>query len=609
MNSNPYNLLIYAVIGLLTILSVRLFDLQVVKVKVLSEIADGNSVRDRRVLPVRGSIYDRDSILLVHNVPTYTITLTPRYFEDSTTGVLGKHLAIPDSMVTSRLKEARQWNKWRPSPAFSNVTFEQYSRILEDSYLLTGVGTQVQQRRDYPTGVNASHALGYLGEITKEELVSSETNPVLNYGQGDLRGQSGIELGYEELLRGIPGKERYWVNVNGLEVKKYGKRLSDRQPRGNHDIYLTLDHRVQALAESLFVNKRGAVVALDPNDGGIIALMSKPDYSLDSLSINRNEYWQSLVNHKEQPLYNRATMNLMPPGSTWKPLMALFGMSHDLVHPEESIYCGGYHPIGRGRIFRCLSAHGNQTVVEAIKNSCNTFFFELARRMNLTDLKKYVTRFGFGIQDSTYRFEQTAGLIPDSAYYNRTRNYWTKTSTMNLGVGQGDMGVTPLQLARYTAALANGGTLYTPHMVAYLSESDTGNKKILPDRTEGVQLDIDPTHLRRVREGMRLVMEQGTGYMAQIPGIPSAGKTGTAQAPGNLTDHSVFIMFAPFEKPEIALAVQCENTGDGSQCAAPIASLLAEQYLKGEVPSSWRAEIRKRRALSATSQSLIPQTK
>ncbi len=607
---NRYTLLNGAVFCVLAALGFQLFLLQVANQQDLSEIARGNALRNIRMMPARGSIYDRNGTLLVYNVPTYTITLTPRYFNEASVPLLAKHLEVADSVVSIRLKEANEYNQYRPSPSFSNVSFKQYSRVIEDSYRLPGVGVEVTQRRHYPTNARASHALGYMGEITRQELIAieNELDSTL-YRQGDLLGRTGIERGYESWLRGIPGIARRWVNVYGLEVMAYAEGRSDEQPRGNHDIHLAMDHQVQELAESLFVNKRGAVVALDPNSGGIIALVSKPDYPLDLFSEEvHNESWQTLLNQQEQPLYNRATMNLMPPGSTWKPFMALFGLSEGLLGPQGSnatIYCGGYHPIGRGKIFRCLGVHGPQTVVDAIKNSCNTFFFELARRMDLTAFKEFATHLGFGVETPTDIREQTSGLIPDTSYFNRTQRGWTQSSLMSIGVGQGDMGVTPLQLARYAATIANGGTLYSPHMVSHLLNQKTGDLIKAPGLSEPVHLKIDTSYVNLVRKGMRLVMEEGTGRMAQIPDIPSGGKTGTAQAPRAMIDHSVFIMFAPYDDPQIALAVQCENTGDGSHCAAPIASLLAEQYLKGEIPPSWRTDIRMERALSAVSQPLI----
>ena len=610
MTDHRYWLFTFAIGGALLILSLQLFRLQITEQQDLSSIARGNALRDIRIIPARGSIYDRNGTLMVDNHPTYTITLTPRNFDRAQIPLLADHLGVEDSIVTQQLEEAQAWNPYRPSPSFSNVPFERYARILEDAYRLKGVGWETGQQRHYSTNARASHILGYTGEITKAELSAGSyaSADTALYRQGDILGRTGIEKGYEPWLRGVPGVARSWVNVHGLEVMKYAQGQSDQPPRQVYDIHLALDHRVQTLAESLFVNKRGAAVALDPNTGGIIALVSKPDYPLELFSGDLSpQAWQVLNVHPDTPLYNRASMNLMPPGSTWKPFMALLALSEGLLGDrgaEATIFCNGYHPVGQGRFFRCLGSYGHQTVLEAIKNSCNTFFFELAARMDLSVFKQYANRFGFGVETPTDIREQTAGLIPDSAYFNNTRSYWGKGDGMNLGVGQGDMGVTPLQLAKYTAALANGGTLHAPRMVSYLVNTQTGEKMDPPGLPDPTPLGIDTAYVNLVRRGMRLVMEEGTGRASQIPDIPSAGKTGTAQAPRNLRDHSVFIMFAPFDDPQIALAVQCENTGDGSRCAAPIGSLMAEQYLKGEIPSSWRTDVRMDRAMTAISQPL-----
>ena len=597
------------VISLVLILTLQLFRLQVIEQRDYSEIAHGNALRNIRVLPARGSVYDRNGSVLVHNLPKYTITITPKYFDEAYISRLSQHLGVEDSVVAQRLESARNRNPYQPSPAFSNVSFEQYSRVIEDSYLLPGVGAVINQRRHYPSDASMSHALGYLGEINRDELhtMGVDADSAL-YRQGDYLGRTGIERSYEPWLRGVPGIARRWINVHGVEVMAYASGQGDQKPREYYDVHLGLDSHVQTLAESLFVNKRGAVVALDPNDGSMIAMVSQPDYSLELFDDGvHNDSWMTLVNHIDKPLYNRATMNFMPPGSTWKPFMALFALSEGLLGEyghEATIACKGYHPIGGGKVFRCLGEHGSINVLDAIKYSCNTFFFEIARRMDIMAFHDYANLFGFGTQAPIDIQEQTSGLIPDSSYFDSLPDYLQRTSMMNMGVGQGDMGVTPLQLARYVSAIANGGTLYPSHLVTHLANPETGETVDVPNLPDPVHLPIDTLHLNLVRLGMRLVMEEGTGVMAQIPGIPSGGKTGTAQAPGAMSDHSVFIMFAPYDDPKIALAVQCENTGDGSQCAAPIASLLAEQYLKGEIPPSWRKDIRVKRALSATSELL-----
>ena len=596
---------IAAILLSIGLLAGRLFGLQIIGRGDAQEVSRGNALRTLRLLPARGAIYDRHGVLMVHNEPSYAITLTPRYFVEDKTALLARHLGVEDSVVEAKLAEAREWTPYRPSISFTDVPFERYSRIQEDLFRLPGVDDEISQKRRYLSDARASHALGYISEITREELDIQEQPRF--YTQGDLLGRTGVERSYETYLRGIPGSALRVVNVHGLEVKPYLDGKGDVAPVSGYDIHLAMDAGVQALAESLFVNKRGAAVALDVATGGVLVLHSAPDFDLGLFTggINQPE-WRAIVDHSDKLLYNRVSMNQMPPGSTWKPLMALMSLDAGLIAPtgpNSTVFCGGYHPLGGGHIFRCLGVHGSQDVVQALENSCNTFFFEMARRMDLGTFRRYANSFGFGQRAPSDIREQTTGLIPDSAYFNDRYATWGMGTLMNLGVGQGDMGVTPLQLVRYIAAVANGGWLHEPRLVSFLANPATGDT--IHFAPEPVHIPVDTAYFSLVRQGLKRVMETGTGRAMQIPGIASGGKTGTAQAPMGMTDHSVFVMFAPYEEPRIAVAVQCENTGSSGMCAAPIASLLAERYLKGAVPESPSKSLRLGRAMMASSQALL----
>ncbi|NBC17202.1 MAG: penicillin-binding protein 2 [Bacteroidetes bacterium] len=594
--------IIVAVMGILTL---RLGQLQILDRDDFTEESQSNAIREVRVPPARGAIFDRDGRLMVSNQPSYNILITPRYFDESAIPLLADLLAVPDSVVVHELREAREWSGFQPSRAFTEVPFGVFSRVQEHQYRLPGVTYEIVEQRSYLSEANASHALGYIREISDAELERRED---ANYRPGDLIGKTGVERRYEEPLRGEPGSEFKLVNVHGREIKSYQDGAQDTPPTSGYNLYLGMDERVQALAESLFVGKRGAAVALDPKTGGIIALVSEPDFdpALFSESVDQAT-WNYLNNSPEKPLYNRATMNQMPPGSTWKPFMALMSLQEGTINlsgPKSTVHCPGYHPLGGGRFFRCMDVHGTQTVISAIQNSCNTFFFEMMMRTDVDTFSRYAHAFGFGERAPTDIGEQTPGIIPDSSYFDRVYpSGWTAGYSINLGIGQGDMGVTPLQLARYVAAIGNKGTLHPPHLVQRMVHPETGAVE-RPDLPPSERLAIDARYFDAVREGMRRVMEQGTGRLAQIPGIPSGGKTGTAQASGGRKDHSLFVMFAPWDDPEIAVAVQCENAGFGGQCAAPIASLMAELYLKGEIPDTPAKEIRMRRALTARSESI-----
>jgi penicillin-binding protein 2 len=521
---------------------------------------------------------------MVDNEFTYTITITPRFFDEAQVGLLAELLGVPDTTVENRLAEALAWSAFRPSPAFREVPFEIFSRLQENAHRLPGVWYDEEQKRRYLTPAHATHILGYAREITRGELERQETP---DYRQGDLIGKSGIEKSYEPFLRGTLGSELKLVNVHGLEVGGYRSGAADLHPTSGYDLHLALDSRLQAFAESLFVNKRGAVVAMDPNNGEILTMVSMPDLDPDvfARSMTASE-WHSLTASEVSPMFNRATMSMMPPGSTWKPFMALLALQEGLITPDQKVYCAGGHPIGRGIRFKCLGVHGYVDISTAILKSCNTFFFEMMRRADVNTFRRYATAFGFGALAPSDIGEQSTGLIPDSSYYNRVYpRGWTVGYSMNLGIGQGDMGVTAMQLARYASALATRGTLAVPHLVRYLHHPET-DSVIVPPLEPARTIPVDSIYFDIVRNSMHRIMESGPGMFFQVPGVSSAGKTGTAQAPGDKKSHSLFIMFAPFEAPRVAIAVIVENAGAGATQAGPIASLMAERYLKGRISSA-----------------------
>jgi len=282
---------------------------------------------------------------------------------------------------------------------------------------------------------------------------------------------------------------------------------------------------------------------------------------------------------------------MQPPGSTWKPFMALMALQEGTLKTEEKIFCPGYHPLGGGRMFRCMHRDGAIEVVTAIQRSCNTFFFELMYRTDVNTYQRYAHMFGFGERALSDVSEQTPGLIPDSSYFNRMfgKTGWGAGTTINLGIGQGNMGATPFELARYMGIVAARGHKPTSHLIRNLRNAETG-ETIVPTLPAPSDLPIKDEYFDLVRLGMRRVMEAGTGRSLQIPGIPSGGKTGTAQAPGVARkDNSVFIMFAPYDNPRIAIAVQVENAGFGAAAAGPIATLMAERYLTGTITPARRA--------------------
>jgi len=384
------------------------------------------------------------------------------------------------------------------------------------------------------------------------------------------------------------------INIRGHVVADYLDGRENQPAKSGMDLHLTIDADLQAFAESLFVGKRGGVIAMDPHSGEVLALHSAPDFDLDPFTGTVDPaYWDSLRTHPKDPLFNRVTQSVMAPGSTFKPLVALLALEEGTINRRSTVHCDGGHPIGGGNFFTCLGEHGNVDVIEAIKVSCNTFFFEMMNRIDVNSLNRIARRFGFAQAPflDIAAGSVAAGHIPDSTWYDETygtrreqlrglRDGWTQGYVMNLGVGQGEVQVSLLQLSRYMAAIANGGTMVTPHLVRRMEDAESGEVD-LPDLPDPTRIEVNPVYFDVVREGMRQVVADHSFWL-DIPGIESFGKTGSAENQRE-EDNSWFIVAAPADDPQIVVAVLAESAGYGSTTAGPIGSFIAERYLKGQV--------------------------
>ncbi len=570
--------LVTVILGILTL---RLGKLQIVERSNHTGQSVNNAVREWRVQPPRGRFYDRNGVLMVDNEPRFTLFVTPRYFDEETIPLVSRLLEQPDSLIESRYRAAAK-NPFRRAPLQADISFEELSRVLEQRSHLPGIDYEITQKRQYHTDANMTHALGYVREISESALEEFSEE---GYVWGDPFGQGGLERQYEREVRGVPGSDFKMINIKGQVVAEYLDGSQDRPAKNGLDLNLTIDADLQAFAESLFVNKRGGALALDPRNGEILAMVSAPDYDLEMFTHRLDpQVWDSINAHPDKPMFNRVTQSKFMPGSTFKPLVALLALGVGEIDEHTTVHCPGYHPLGRGLRYKCLETHGSINVVEAIRYSCNTFFFEMMRRIDVNSLNRLTTTLGFGSRPylDIAAGEVERGNVPDSTYYNERFpgiGGWGQGHVMNLGVGQGEMEVTVVQLARYMAAIANGGTLVTPHFVRSMIDPETG-EEIIPEYPEPVTLDLNETYLELLRKGMRQVMEE-TSWWLEIPGIPAIGKTGSAQNSRGDEDDSVFIMSAPAENPEIAIAVFVENAGYGSGAAGRTASFMAERYLKG----------------------------
>lgn len=570
---------LYIIVSLLFMLLIgRLIQLQWIYREDYGQQAEENSVRYIPKEPIRGYMYDRKGRLVVDNRPSFTVTVMPYEFNDGSLPYLASLLKLDPSDVRERINAGAKYSKFVPVRIKRDVDTRTIAALEENRERLPGVDYQIESMRMYASRAFASHILGYTKEVSETQLKQLDPE---QYAQGDIVGASGIEARYEWAIRGLKGADYSTVNARGQVVGKFEGGSKDRPAIDGKNLHLTLDFDLQEFAESLFTGQRGALVAVDPTDGGVLAFVSKPDYDLAYLSgVTPKEFWRRINNDPDRPLFNRASLTRYPPGSTFKMVLAIAALEKGIVTPNTRMQCTGGFLFGN-KLFKDLHVHGSVNVVDAIHHSCNVFFYKLMLQVGLDTWSEYGAQFGFGEPTGLDISEESAGLLPTTAYMNRRygEKGWTRGFLVSLGIGQGELGVTPIQMACYAMALANKGTYYQPHTVTQLVDSVNKTVQTLPAQVKR-EIRLTEKTWELVREGMRRVVEErgGTAAGARVKGIQSAGKTGTAQNPHG-DDHAWYVGFAPFDEPRIAIAVLVENAGFGGAKAAPIAGKCIERYL------------------------------
>ena len=582
----------YAIIALMALLYIaRLYQLQLIYSDEYGRKSEENSIRTIPKEPVRGTIFDRTGALVVDNRPAFTVTLMPFEFDKRNTGYLSTLLSVDPEFIHDRLKKGEAYSRFAPVKIKRDVDFRALSSIEENRERLPGVDYQVESKRYYTSHAFAAHILGYTKEISETQMKALGTD----YAQGDVVGSSGLEAQYESTLRGQKGAEFSMVNARGQVIARVDRGKSDVPAVEGNDLVLTMDFGLQAFAESLMAGRRGAIVAVDPRDGGVLAMVSKPDYDLSLFSgVTPPELWRALNGDEAAPLFNRATLTRYPPGSTFKMLVAFAALESGTITPYWRVTCQGGFRFGR-KVFKDMHAHGSVDLVTAIQKSCNVYFYQLMLKLGLDNWTKYGDQFGFGRLSGIDIYEENPGLLPSTAYMDRRygKDGWTRGYLPNLGIGQGELGVTPLQMAQYAAVLANRGEYHQPHIVHAVASKSPRRVDTLSFQSR--LIGAAPATWNVIREAMRRVVEEtgGTGGQARVQGIQSAGKTGTAQNPHG-PDHAWYVGFAPYDNPRIAIAVLVENAGFGGTAAAPIAGMCVERYLYGrlvrtDAPPAFRA--------------------
>lgn len=570
---------IFVVIGIIYLL--KLFSIQVLD-KSWSDDADNNVLRFVTQYPARGKVFDRNGELLVYNEAVYDLMVVPGQVKEIDTAEFCQLLGISQETFAENMTKARKYSKIKASVFVSQISKEDYAHIVEILYRYPGFYFQTRTLRHYPKAI-AAHTLGDIGEVNKEEMKEDAY-----YKMGDYIGKSGIEKFYEKELRGKKGLRVVMVDVHNREKGSYREGALDSLPVPGKDIYLGLDAELQAYGEQLMHGKIGSIVAIEPKTGQILAFVTSPTYDPNLLVGRvRGAHYNELLKDPMKPLLNRAISGTYPPGSTFKMVNGLIALQSGSITPATQFRCNGpgSTPI------KCTHHHGpSPDLANAIENSCNPYFYE-AFKTTINNPKfggikegyeywyQMTQILGLGHPFNTDIPYERSGNIPTGKYYDKMYGgSWNSVTIRSLGIGQGEILVTPLQLANIVALIANEGYYYPPHLIRAF-----GDTTAIPEKmTTRIETGIEKRHFQVIKSGMKSVFEgsHGTARGSKIPGITAGGKTGTAQNPHG-ENHSIFIAFAPVEDPKIALSIIIENGGYGSTWAAPIASLMMEKYIKG----------------------------
>ena len=598
------------IILLLLILLVNLADLQIANFSYYSTKSNNNRIEIIPIPPSRGMIYDRNGTPLAINNITYQLNIIPdkvknlnEQFEQ-----LKAIVDLTDEDIENFQKERRNYKAHRPVPLKDNLTQQQIAHFVVDQHRFPYVSIVGIQHRYYPYEASLTHIIGYISKINSQDKQRlEEENKSSNYVATFNIGKMGIEKYYEDVLHGIPGYEKVEVNSRGRIVNQ----LNQHPPQAGEDIYLSINLKLQLYIEQLLAGRKAAVVAIDPNNGEILALVSSPTYDSNPFvgGISSDKY-KALLNDPNKPLYNRALLGSYPPASTVKPYIAIAALSEGVVTPKSVVNDPGWWQLpGTERRYRdwLKWGHGKVDVLRAIEESVDTYFYQVAYDMGIDRLKAWMTKFGFGertgIDISTN--EESRAVMPSREWkIQRHKKSWLQGDTIPVGIGQGYWTATPIQMAKALTILINNGKTYTPHFLLY-KKSDILNSNeqqpiVNPEKyLENNSLsDVNPNYWALAKEGMYRVMFGSRGTARKIYAdakYQAAGKSGTAQVyglkvdevynahkiPEHLRDHALFVAYAPYDKPKIALAIVLENGGGGSSNGGAVARKILDFYLLG----------------------------
>ena len=585
------------------ILFARFFYLQVIQHDYYATRAEDNRISLVPIAPNRGVIMDRNGIVLARNYTAFTLEITPSKIEnlDAMIEDLGKLVEIESKDRRRFRKLLDESRSFESLPIRTRLSDEEVARFAANRYRFPGVEVKARLFRQYPLGSRASHAIGYINRINKTDLEIIEKNEqAANYRGTDHIGKTGLEQKYEFQLHGETGYEEVEIDAGGHAIRS----LSRTPPVSGNNLTLTLDAKLQEITEQAFGDRRGALVAIEPSTGGILALVSTPTFD-PNLFVDgiRSDEWDLLNNSPDRPMVNRALNGAYPPGSTFKPFMALAALEIGKRTAGQTISDPGFYNFG-GHHFRDdkKGGHGTVDMYKSIVHSCDTYYYMLANDLGIDNIARFMGSLGLGSRSGIDIEGESEGVLPSPEwkrrrFKSREQQKWYAGETISIGIGQGYNAYTPIQLAQAIAVVANDGVFYRPHLVRYITDTKTGEKVLIepePLRT----LAWKPENIEIIKKAMVGVNKEGTGARAFAGAeYVSGGKTGTAQLfslkgadyragrlKKELHDHGLFIAFAPADHPKIALAVLVENGGFGSQSAAPIARMVLDYYLLGKLP-------------------------
>jgi penicillin-binding protein 2 len=554
--------------------------------------------------PSRGALKDRTGQLMVYNLAMYDLKATYNQVRKSNMDTLAfcELLGISDSTFYANLNKDfkdRRFSQRKPFNFLTQIPGDKFASIEERLYEFPGFESQLKSVRGYPAHVGA-HMLGYISEVSPAKIKKSNGL----YQRGEYIGTSGLELSYEEQLRGVRGVEHVLKDKWGKRKGKYKEGIMDKPAVSGYDLITSIDLELQAYGEQLMQNKIGAIVAIEPSTGEILAMISTPSYDPAILAVNRNrkDAFRALQRDSLIPLFNRALMAQYPPGSIFKTTLSAIGLQERILTPGRGMACGGGFVYGSLRI----GCHGHGAINDvgnAIQYSCNKYYCQTFRELvnvygfyypekGMDRLADHLHSWGLGARLGVDIPNEASGHVPTAAYYNKKhgKGMWKFSTAVSVGIGQGELLITPLQMANMAAIIANRGYYYIPHFAKEFEGDTTGTLDRFKERH---YTKVHPMHFEHVVNGMARVVTAGTGARSKIPDIAMCGKTGTVEN-NKGKDHSTFIAFAPKDNPKIAIAVYVENGGYGSTYAAPISSLMIEKYIKRSIESKQRKSLEKR---------------